>query len=443
MVVAVHRRYSPGMSTVGTAGGRAGGAGAVRTGGLDERGVITEPRWRLFLDGLFVVAMTIGALGLLLGVLSAGPSTAALVCTVLVVVSVAIWVAGLRHRSHPLLAWAFAGCALGLALLSEGPVFLMLAFVAVTVLTVEVGVRPAAVLAATSGPLLTLTGWLAYHEHADATMAGFVLDGIFVALSLSVAVLVGALLRDLELTRRAVLSSNRELALANARLRETMSLERDLVLAQERARSSRDLHDGLSARLTLTSMSLDYAQRIRRQEPEQAWAEVDRAAAGNREALGHMRLWVRALSPPQMTPGLGGAAAFEVIADSFRGTGLSVQVQHEGETGSLPPPVATLAYRLVQEGLTNTLRYAEATAVTISLTQSRHQVRIAVQDDGTCTDQPVEGFGLRGLREHTVGLGGRLTAGPGPRGGFALTATLPLTPDEEAGAQPVRSGALA
>lgn len=388
--------------------------------------VVSEPRWRLFLDALFAVAFTLALLGVALQGMQSRVAASVGGGLVLAMAG-GIWLAGLRHRSHPVLAWLLVGCAVVLIALSNGASALTFAFLAMAVLTVEVGPRRAAPVAVLIGPALSLLASVQYSHLPDATLLSIVLDGLFVSLSLGFAVIVGALLRDLEVTRGAALRVNEELATANERLRETMSLERDLVLAEERARSSRELHDGLSARLTVTSMSLDYALRMRERDPELAWAEVARAAEGNRETLGHMRTWVRALSPPQLTPGLGGAAAFEAIADSFRGTGLSIEVRHEGDEGPLPPEVTTLAYRVVQEGLTNALRYAGASAVVIALRQSPEDVRIAVRDDGPGTQAPVEGFGLRALREQAEGRGGQMVAGPRPEGGFELAVRVPLT----------------
>jgi len=237
----------------------------------------------------------------------------------------------------------------------------------------------------------------------------------------------GSLLRDLELARRLVARHGAELARANEQLRASIATERELVLAQERARSARDLHDGLGHRLTLVAMSLDFAQRTRAKDPDRAGAEVSTAATTNSLALDEMRLWVRALDPPAPDTDVGGAAAFEAIAGAFRGTGLQVNVSHEGSEESLPGPIAVFATRLIQEGLTNVLRHASATAVDIDIRQSPHQVRVALRDNGDVRSSTVhEGFGLRSLRTRAEELGGRLTFGPTVRGGWGIAAVLPL-----------------
>lgn len=272
---------------------------------------------------------------------------------------------------------------------------------------------------------LAVTGWYAWR--ADESLEDSVISAVGFVLFLMLGVGFGALLRDLALAREEAARHGGELAVANEQLRASIATERELVLAQERARSARDLHDGLGHRLTLVAMSLDFAQRMRSRDPERAWSEITSAATTNLEALDHMRLWVRALDPPASATGVGGPAAFAAIADAFRGTGLAVRVAHQGSVEALPGAVAVFATRLIQEGLTNVLRHAQADEVDITILQSPHQVRITVRDNGVerAADAP-EGFGLRSLRTRAEELGGRLTSGPSGAGGWELVTVLPL-----------------
>ncbi|MFN8097358.1 MAG: histidine kinase [Dermatophilaceae bacterium] len=236
----------------------------------------------------------------------------------------------------------------------------------------------------------------------------------------------GALFGKLERARNVAVERGAELSAANARLRARMPLERDLVLAQERARTARELHDGLSRGLALVGSSIEAARGERETAPDRAWQAIARAAATNTEALETMRLWARALNPPSTAYGVGGAAAFDDVAEAFRGTGLDVRVSHHGDEESLPGPVGVFATRLIQEGLTNVLRHARARRVDIDIVQSRYQVRIAVRDDGVGLVVPTEGFGLRSLRERAVALGGRLVVDAPVTGGSEIAAVLPL-----------------
>lgn len=210
---------------------------------------------------------------------------------------------------------------------------------------------------------------------------------------------------------------------AMERLRRTTELEKELMLADERTRSARDLHDGLGHRLTAITMSLEFAQRMRERDPQAAWSEVAGADATAREALAEMRTWVRALSPVRDADATG-TAAFEAIAESFRGTGLDVSVETEPHDGAeldrldLSEEAHLLFYRAVQEGLTNALRHARARQVRIVIagTGDHTELRIINDLDDTAREQVPQGpsapgFGLRGLAERARALGGDATGG--------------------------------
>ena len=91
------------------------------------------------------------------------------------------------------------------------------------------------------------------------------------ALLFALVLIVAALLRAIEAQRA-------ELVAANDQLTAAMETSRDLVLAEERARAAAELHDGLGHQLTLISMSLEYADRMREKKPDLAWQEVPRVS---------------------------------------------------------------------------------------------------------------------------------------------------------------------
>src|SRR5699024_6935483 len=203
---------------------------------------------------------------------------------------------------------------------------------------------------------------------------------------------------------------------AITQLRHTAEIEKELLLADERTRSARDLHDGLGHRLTLISMSLEFAQRSREIDPDAAWSEVATAETTAREALSEMRTWVRALSPVRDRDATG-AAAFEAIAESFRGTGLEVVVDSGEHELELTPDASLLLYRAVQEGLTNALRHGHADHVRITLGIEGAEVVLRMVNDldrSGLEHIPVGeasfGFGLRGLADRAAALEGGVSA---------------------------------
>ena len=295
---------------------------------------------------------------------------------------------------------------------ANGGAALLLIVLAVGVMALDVGLAAAIVGVLLLSSAQGLQGVLRYGSDLVSAVA----QSVVLTLVLLMACLVGRLLRRLDDTRR-------QLETANEALRRSLSRERELVLAEERARSARELHDGLGHRLTLISMSLEYARRMRDRAGEEAWAEVATAAAGTRQVLDELRLWARALSPAEVAD----AAGLEAIAASFRGTGLDVSVRHRGDSAALGRDASLFATRFVQEGLTNVLRHAGAGRVEIEVLQSPERLRVTIGDDGAGVPAgaPDAGFGLRSLRERAELLGGELLSGASPLGGFQLVAVVP------------------
>jgi len=210
--------------------------------------------------------------------------------------------------------------------------------------------------------------------------------------------------------------------------RRGASAEAELVLADERTRAARDLHDGLGHRLTVINLALVFAGRMVERDPDRAREQIDRARTEATEALGTMRRWVRALSPVR-TEGADLPSTLDAIAESFRGTGLQVDVRTDLPPGCTPEqPVVALCYRVVQEGLTNALRHARARRVEVTARADEHTLRVSVVDDGRGGDgdsEPAVGFGLHTLRQRAAQHGGTVEAGSSPDG-WTLVATLPM-----------------
>lgn len=220
-----------------------------------------------------------------------------------------------------------------------------------------------------------------------------------------------------------------------ARLRHATEMEKELLLSDERARSARDLHDGLGHRLTLVSISLELAERLRETDLDQAWEEVRIAKETSGAALSEMRMWVRALSPVR-DAGAHGLAALELIAESFRGTGLHVTVSGDDASDRIlvnDDAVALLVYRTVQEGLTNALRHGQARTVGIFLTVKQLEMHLTMINDlgSSAASQPSGpipkfGFGLRGIAERAAEYGGAVQARRGD-GEFRLDVVVPVS----------------
>ena len=196
--------------------------------------------------------------------------------------------------------------------------------------------------------------------------------------------------------------------------------------AEERVGIARDLHDVVSHTLAVVGVHLNVALDAFDDEPEEARDALRLAQDVRGRAMSDLKSLVDVLREGgrSETPaaGLEGLAG---LTDQVRAAGVAVTVTELGERPEVPAPVATAVYRVVQEALTNTVRHAAATRVTVTLDHTPASVTVEITDNGT-GPADTEGHGIMGMRERVAALGGALTAGPAPGGGFTVRAMIPV-----------------
>ncbi|WP_433887793.1 sensor histidine kinase [Streptomyces sp. CA-111067] len=205
-------------------------------------------------------------------------------------------------------------------------------------------------------------------------------------------------------------------------------------VAEERLRIARDLHDLLAHSITVVGVQASVASHVLAVAPEQ----FDRDAMGEalsdisqtcRAARREVRQTLEVLRGGGVPDDSGPLPSLDALADLARPAGARLTVTVP-EPARVPPAVDAAAYRIVQEALTNTARHAGPEArAEIVVGAGKHILQVRVTDDGTPQNTATDpGFGLIGMRERARSVGGTLTAGPRPEGGFEVVAQLPLSP---------------
>jgi two-component system NarL family sensor kinase len=185
----------------------------------------------------------------------------------------------------------------------------------------------------------------------------------------------------------------------------------------ERARLSRDLHDGISQWLVSIKLQIE-AGVIRLagnpEQQQQARASFERTAEELNKVLGEVRRISHDLRPTLLDD-LGLAAALEHLAEEFsQHSGTPVAFASRGKVERLPQVVGTVLFRIAQEALTNIERHAGAHRISLSLERRRHELALAIEDDGAGFDtedvavHPQRGIGLRNMMERLDAIGGTL-----------------------------------
>lgn len=200
---------------------------------------------------------------------------------------------------------------------------------------------------------------------------------------------------------------------------------------EERMRIARDLHDTIGHTLSVASLHAGVAAESTDAAARQA--ALDEVRGATSDALRELRRTVKVLRDDrahELEPVLGLTSA-EPLFHAARKAGLHVDATI-AVTG-LPTAVDAAAYRIVQESLTNVLRHAGASQVTVTARTEKESLRLRIEDDGTGGAEAVAigNAGIRGMRERTELLGGTFTAGYASSG-FVVDATLPVNEEETA-----------
>lgn len=238
---------------------------------------------------------------------------------------------------------------------------------------------------------------------------------------------------------------------------ERLEVERDqqarIATAAERTRIAREMHDIVAHSLSVVVAQADGGRYAAAADPEAATRALGTIAETGRAALADMRRLLGVLREPERAaggPGPGGALAaggppagsapytpqpaehdLESLVEQVRGSGVRASLVRMGAPRRLPPGIGLTVYRICQEALTNVLKHAGPdVAVTVLAQWQPGALVLEITDDGrgAAADSDGAGQGLLGMRERATMVGGTLSAGPRPGGGFRVRAELPLPP---------------
>jgi signal transduction histidine kinase len=276
-------------------------------------------------------------------------------------------------------------------------------------------------LAATAATAATLSALTVDAPGREASAT----SGAIIAAGLSVGIwALGAYAQ----TRRRYVRELQQRAAAAEREREQLAW---IAVHEERASIARELHDIVAHSVSVMLVGVRGARDVLRGAPETAEETLARVERSGEQSLAELRRILALLREPQQTaesrpqPSL---AELDELVASYRDAGLPVRLEVIGEPLRLPGGVELSVYRIVQEALTNALKHADPSNVTVTLAFRDARLELEVVDDGTPTTpgSATTGQGIIGMRERVALLGGELQTGPREGGGFRVVAQLPL-----------------
>ncbi len=266
-------------------------------------------------------------------------------------------------------------------------------------------------------------------------------------LALGVAVAAGLLLvslwqwgpTDLGLSRGVSLGLAFAIATVWVYRRRRLREEgRERVLLEQRLRLARELHDAVAGQVAVVGIQAAAARRVLRTQPDAAAAALERIEVASRTAVDDLRRMLVTLregagAPTAAAPGLAGVD--DLVAELGR-AGLAVTVSGADPAGlRLPQAVDQVAYRIVQEALTNALKHGSAGTARLEFLPSGDGLDIRVtnptSDVGTASaDRRGRGLGVTGILERASLFGGRAEAGSGTAGTWRVDVHLPHGPED-------------
>jgi len=329
------------------------------------------------------------------------------------------------RRRFPKLAGLAAACCFGLSALGSNDVlqsdlfFLPLFLIAYSLGTADDAVQAAAVLVVLCAGNQLATGITVFIPFDVVATVGAWALGFAVRSRRRVAGQLAARGRDLE--------AERELFAVEA-------------VRYERARIARELHDIVAHNISVMVIQAGAGQRLASSDPTLTAEAFDAIAESARQAEAEIGRLVEMLGrrPDGASGGGSGPGGIELVDELVTraaAAGLAVSCRISPAVSGMTGRVSEIAYRVVQESLTNALKHAPGAHVEVGIDGSGGELRVSVGNGPAV--QPVSalraaggGNGLAGMRERVQACGGVLAAGP-DRGGWMIVARLPIRPQAE------------
>lgn len=257
-------------------------------------------------------------------------------------------------------------------------------------------------------------------ENIDDAAASGILIGI-----------TGGFLIGIYAAAAAIGTNIRNARIHEAELNHWASQVSRLAQVQERNRIAREMHDVVAHSLSVMIALSEGARVVGRRDQERSEQVLKELSGTGRAALSDMRRMLGVLRQSEIEElelkPTGGS--LDQMLEGFRVAGLPLTFTYTGEPLPEDTTFQLTVFRIIQESLTNSLRYAHNVSdVQVRMERCSSQVRIEIIDDGDATRVPSVGTGqgLRGMRERVALFGGTVNAGPVAQGGWIVKATLQM-----------------
>ncbi|MCD7035634.1 histidine kinase [Metabacillus sp. GX 13764] len=217
----------------------------------------------------------------------------------------------------------------------------------------------------------------------------------------------------------------RDLILLTKNLNENTEYSRQLHYSfklEERNRLSQEIHDKIGHSMTGALIQMEAAKHLLDKDAEKARELLQNAIHISKEGIESIRLTLKNMKPPAEQMGL---SRIRLLAEEFSATHrISVQLVHKGNIEAISQLQWKVIYDNMAEGMTNTLRYADADCISVRLEVLHKVVKAEIKDNGKGAEKVEKGLGLIGMEERTASAGGTIVFHG--KDGFTITMLLPI-----------------
>jgi signal transduction histidine kinase len=217
---------------------------------------------------------------------------------------------------------------------------------------------------------------------------------------------------------------------------DELEAERELFAREsvryERARIARELHDIVAHCVSVMVIQANAGQRLLAEDPGRAIAALESISEAARQADEEVGRLVDLLGAATPVGDVAGLSLVQQLVAQVAATGITITCRFEGSFDALPLVTSEVAFRVVQEGITNALKHAPGAALEIVIQHLAGCLSVEVMNDaaiaeGAGLDTAGGGHGLRGMRERVAACHGELCAGPRAGGGWRIRVALSTT----------------
>ncbi|MFF2890823.1 sensor histidine kinase [Paenibacillus sp. NPDC057967] len=191
---------------------------------------------------------------------------------------------------------------------------------------------------------------------------------------------------------------------------------------EERNRLSQEIHDRIGHSMTGALIQMEAAKRLYATDAVRSAELLQNAIHISKDGIEQIRQVLKSMKPLNEQLGMN---RMRVLADEFAATHeMETQLTYEGDLDRIEPLHWRILQQNVTEALTNTVKYAEATVVSIHIQVLHTMIKASVSDNGAGASKVIKGLGIVGMEERTAAVSGKIIV-DGSKG-FAVTTLIPL-----------------